>query len=271
MATPRGWTSMALTLIERTSFGWPEHPNVGTGPCKNGLVAHYDGSDQGLAGKSHSACIKYWKNTRKFHMGPERNWSDIGYSFGICPHGYVLEGRGFGYQQAAQPGGNSTYTSVTFMSGEHEDPTDKQLQAWRDLRAYLRSQKGVASRIKGHRDFISTSCPGGKLYKLVTNTKSPLYVGGTSPSKPVDPSKLQVPNGTPVLKRNTSAHGRTEMLQECLNAVLKRKLAIDGDFGLTTEDAVEDFQIKAKFSKKNQDGVYGEQTEAALRKAVAAL
>lgn len=265
---------MALTLVKRASLGWPEHPNVGTAPCKNGMVGHYDGSDQGLARKSHSECIRYWKNTRKFHMGPQRGWSDIGYSFGICPHGIVLEGRGFGYQQAAQPGGNSTYTSVSFMSGEHEDPTDLQLQAWRDLRAYLRSKKGVASRIKGHRDFISTSCPGGKIYKLITNTKSPLYVGGVSrpsPVKPIDPAKLAVPNGTPVLKRGTSAHGRTKMLQECLNAVLKRRLVLDGDFGLATEDAVVDFQAKAGFSKKSQDGVYGEFTEAALRKAVSKL
>src|SRR5690606_2963295 len=46
---------------------------------KLGLVIHYDGSNQNLAAKDHSACINYWKNTRSFHTGPARGWADIGY------------------------------------------------------------------------------------------------------------------------------------------------------------------------------------------------
>lgn len=248
---------MALTIVRRSSLGWPSRPNVGTAPCKNGLVLHYDGSDQGLASKSHSACVAYWKNTRKFHMGPSRGWSDIGYSYGICPHGIVLEGRGFGYQQAAQPGGNSTYTSITFMSGEHEEPTAAQLKAWRDFRAYLRGKKGVGSAIKGHRNFISTSCPGGKLYKLVTNTKSPLYGSG---SGTVAPPKLAAPSGSPLL-REGSEGSRVGMLQRCLNKVLKSRLVVDGDFGPATKAKVIAFQKKVKITA---DGIYGPQTASKL-------
>lgn len=130
------------------------------------MVAHYDGSNLGLAKKPHSACRQYWQNTRKFHMGPERRWLDIGYSFGVCPHGIVFEGRGFGYVQAAQPGGNQTWTSCTFMTGDAEDPTTAQLNAWKELRSWLRG-KGLAAAVRGHRDFISTSCPGSDLYAMV--------------------------------------------------------------------------------------------------------
>lgn len=163
-----------MKLEKRASFGWPA-TNAGTAPCRNGLVAHYDGDNQGLAGKSHTACRTYWKNTRKFHMGPSRGWLDIGYSFGVCPHGVVFEGRGFGHVQAAQPGGNTTWTSCTFMSGPSEKPTTAQLTAWAELRAYLRG-KGLASAVKGHRDFLSTTCPGGILYGLVKDgsLKKPL-------------------------------------------------------------------------------------------------
>lgn len=156
-----------MKLEKRSSFGWGASA-AGYGPCKNGLVAHYDGSNQGLAGKSHSACRSYWKSTRQFHMGSSRGWADIGYSFAVCPHGYVLEGRGWQRQQAAQPGGNSTWTSCTFMSGPSETPTSAQINAFRELRAWLRS-KGLAAAVRGHRDFISTSCPGSILYGMVKN------------------------------------------------------------------------------------------------------
>lgn len=154
-----------MKLEKRSSFGWPA-TTANRAPCDQGLVVHYDGSNQGLARKSHSACRSYWKGTRAFHMGPQRGWRDIGYSFGVCPHGYVLEGRGWQREQAAQPGGNTTWTSVTFMSGDSEQPTGEQVEAFRQLRAWLRG-KGLRAGIKGHRDFISTSCPGSILYGMV--------------------------------------------------------------------------------------------------------
>ncbi|WP_067483751.1 peptidoglycan recognition protein family protein [Actinomadura hibisca] len=154
-----------MKLENRSVFGWPPSA-AAAAPCRDGLVVHYDGSNQGLAGKGHDACRTYWRNTRKFHMGPSRNWADIGYSFAVCPHGVVLEGRGFGRVQAAQPGGNNTWTSVTFMSGDAERPTAEQVAAFKELRAWLRG-KGVAGAVRGHRDFISTSCPGSILYGMV--------------------------------------------------------------------------------------------------------
>lgn len=150
---------------KRSVFGWGSSGASHATPRK-GLVIHYDGSNQGLAGKAHSSCVSYWKSTRSFHVGPSRGWADIGYSFGACPHGYVLEGRGLDRQQAAQPGGNSTWYSCTLMSGPGEDPTEAQINAVRQLREWLMGT-GVAGAVRGHRDFISTSCPGDRLYRLV--------------------------------------------------------------------------------------------------------
>jgi len=158
---------MTMRLERRSSFGWPAAA-AGYAPCSNGLVVHYDGSDQGLARRDHGACRTYWKNTRRFHMSSARGWSDIGYAFGCCPHGIVLEGRGWQRQQAAQPGGNSTWTSVTFMSGDHEKPTAAQVRAFKELRAWLRG-KGLAAAISYHGRFISTSCPGSSLRQMVTS------------------------------------------------------------------------------------------------------
>lgn len=136
---------------------------------RSGLVIHYDGSDQGLAGKSHSACLTYWRNTRAFHMGPSRGWTCIGYSFMSCAHGYVMEGRGLYKTQAAQPGGNTTHYSVTLATGPTDLITPEQINAVRELRQWLTEECGNAGTVLGHRDFVSTSCPGDRAYALVRN------------------------------------------------------------------------------------------------------
>ncbi len=95
--------------VTRKDLGWSATSPAGYANPRSGLVIHYDSNDQNLAGKDHSACLTYWRNTRSFHTGPRRPWDDVGYSFFACPHGYVLEGRGLNRVQAAQPGGNATH------------------------------------------------------------------------------------------------------------------------------------------------------------------
>lgn len=91
-----------------------------------------------------------------------------GNSFGACPHGYVFEGRGLYKSQAAQPGGNATYYSVTLMCGPSDTITDAQINAVLQLREWLMEPAtSIAGTVKGHRDFISTSCPGDTLYRMV--------------------------------------------------------------------------------------------------------
>lgn len=159
---------MSLQIENRAFFGWPKTP-AGVAQTTMGIAIHYDGSDQGLAVKPHTACRDYWRATRRFHMGPSRGWVDIGYSYMVCPHGIVLEGRGFGHIQAAQPGGNSSWTSVTFASGPTEKPTDAQIQAFRELRTWLRANRRLLSGIRPHSSWTSTTCPGDILRRLISD------------------------------------------------------------------------------------------------------
>jgi putative peptidoglycan binding protein/N-acetylmuramoyl-L-alanine amidase-like protein len=248
-----------MLLEKRASFGWPTHPNVGEAPCKNGMVAHYDGSNQGLADKPHDACRTYWKKTRQFHMGPSRGWNDIGYSYGVCPHGVVFEGRGFGYAQAAQPGGNTTWTSCTFMSGPSEKPNAKQLQAWRELRAWLRAKKSLDTAVRGHRDFVSTSCPGSILYAMVKD--------GTLTKAPTKPAPVPAPNTSTV----PAWPGRYFSYQEGqtikYDAEVKRwqdrmgdrgwGIAADGFYGAKSKEVCIAFQAEKRLSV---DGIVGPDT-----------
>lgn len=161
--------------VTRADLDWGP-TGAGYANPRSGLVIHYDSSDQGLARKSHSACLTYWKNTRAFHTGPSRGWADIGYSWMACAHGYILEGRGLRKQQAAQPGGNATHYSCTLATGPTDEITPEQINAVRALRKWLMESYGVSGKVLGHRDFIPTSCPGDAAYALVqdgTFTKAP--------------------------------------------------------------------------------------------------
>jgi hypothetical protein len=211
-----------VKLETRSSFGWPA-TRASTAPCKNGLVVHYDGFDQNLVKKGHEACRGYWKATRKFHMGSSRGWLDIGYSFGVCPHGVVLEGRGWGRTQAAQPGGNTTWTSCTFMSGDHEQPTAAQLAAFKELRAWLRG-KGLAAAVKGHQDFVSTSCPGTILYKKVKDGK---LLGAPPAPAPPWPGR--------VLAQPPEMQGADVLAWQRQMVKVGKTLTVDGWYGPASE------------------------------------
>lgn len=82
--------------------------------------------------------------------------------------------------------------------------------------------------------------------------------------------RLIAPAGKPFLQMNSSG-GRVEMLQRCLNKILGLHLVLDGAFGPITKKAVLAFQIKSKFRKADQDGVYGPQTAGAMAKALKAV
>ncbi len=153
--------------VSRSNLGWPACAAKRANP-RSGLVIHYDSANQNLAGKPHSECIAYWNRTRSFHTGPSRGWTCIGYSFLCCAHGYVIEGRGLYKTQAAQPGGNTSHYSVTLATGPTDAITPEQVNAVRALRQWLMEpETSIAGTVLGHRDFVSTSCPGDKAYALV--------------------------------------------------------------------------------------------------------
>jgi hypothetical protein len=164
---------MALRLQRRAAFGWPASA-AGTANPTLGMAVHYEGSDTGIANFSHDRCIDHWQDTRRFHMNT-RGWLDIGYSFGVCPH-YVLEGRGKDKAQAAQPGGNTTWYSCTFMTGPGEQPHPGQVANFRALRAWLMADD-VAASIRPHSSFIATGCPGDVLRAMISDgslTRAPV-------------------------------------------------------------------------------------------------
>ena len=168
--------------VTRSDLGWSAtSPAAGATP-RSGLVIHYDSTNMRLDQQPHTECIAYWQRTRNFHTGPARGWVDIGYSWMACPHGYVLEGRGLGRQQAAQQGGNASHYSCTLAGGPSDPVTDDAINAVRELRLWLmESPRSNSGSVLGHRDITPSSCPGDRAYQMVQDGTFTGAPGAISP------------------------------------------------------------------------------------------
>jgi hypothetical protein len=183
-----------------------------------------------------------------FHMGSARDWADIGYSFGVCPH-YVLEGRGKDRAQAAQPGGNSTWYSCTFMTGPGEQIHPGQIQNFRELRAWLMSDD-VAAAIRPHSSFVTTGCPGDVLRDMINNGSL------TTGAVPVDLEELMF------CERNDSGMV-VKHWQVKLRDLKYYMSEIDGVYGPNMASAVLSARMEA-----GSDATNGDKIEAYAKKQI---
>ena len=156
-----------MRLVKRSAWG----AKYGRGPTnitpkKGGVVVHYVGGGT-LTGVAHNRCAARVRQIESHHV-KGNGWAAIAYNFLACEHGYVFEGRGLGHRSAAQgtAGGNQNYYAVCAIIGDHDQPHGPLKSALRDAIDYLRHHS-AGKRLKGHRDFKSTSCPGNALYAWV--------------------------------------------------------------------------------------------------------
>lgn len=273
-----------LRFNYRRDFGWGS-TGASYARVRQGIAPHYiGGSRHNLKDKSHASCVSTWKGFRKFHMGPSRGWADIGYAWGICPHGIVMEGRGFDRVQAAQPGGNTTFQSVQFMVGGDEEPTAEAIEAFKLLRAWLRN-RGVGATVRDHGSFISTSCAGQPVRRLIRNGTltggAPVpdtegggnYSGGMTSVRSVE-SQQKVVNAagyTPKLKVDNIWGPKTNAGVRWYQGKIGVK--VDGLWGPKTEDAHELASGVVTRPVPNGpglavDGIFGRNTKRALQRAI---
>ncbi|WP_304455873.1 N-acetylmuramoyl-L-alanine amidase [Nocardiopsis sp. YSL2] len=243
-----------MKLVTRRMWGGPASIGGYANPTR-GCVAHYNGGAIGLIkpGKPHAACYDYVRRVHRQHLN--QGWAGIGYAFLACPHGYVFEGRGLSHQQAAQPGGNSTWYSIQMMVGGGEQPTDLQIQAWRDCRTYIRQRRAVAAAIRGHYQFVSTSCPGTPTKRLIANGT----LAGSGSGTPA-------PGGGSVTVPHMTTVRPVDEQQKAVNRLgYEPELDVDDVFGPLTLKGVEWLQEELGVTV---DGLWGKVTEAAYLKRI---
>lgn len=155
-------------------------------PSRGGVTIHYEGGGK-LTGQPHSKCAARVRSIENYHVNGNK-WAGIAYTLLVCEHGVVFEGRGLGHRTAANgtTAGNQNYYAVCALIGDKDPLTDALLHGLRDAIDYLRAH-GAGKRINGHRDHLSTSCPGSRLYAWVG--KGAPRPGGQAPKPDPAPDK----------------------------------------------------------------------------------
>ncbi|MEU6437414.1 N-acetylmuramoyl-L-alanine amidase [Streptomyces albidoflavus] len=161
-----------MRLVTRAQWGARAYrtPNGATpySRPRRGVKLHYLGT--AYSDRPHDQCAAYVRQLQAQHMDGN-GWSDVGYSFLVCTHGYVHEGRGLARRNSAN--GNTALNeqdyAVCLLVGSSglTKPTDAQLDGARDAIDYCRDKGGAGLWLGGHRDGYATACPGDTVYAWV--------------------------------------------------------------------------------------------------------
>lgn len=229
-------------------------------PGEGGVALHYGGPPQGIT--DHEECVRIWRAWQRFHMGV-RGWVDIAYTGGFCQHGYAFAGRGVGVRTAANGTneGNANFYAVTWIGGDGEVPTEAAFDAAEWWVAELRRVGGAGRRVRAHRFFKGTACPGPHLAAYAARLDGANVY--PAPPKPPTPPKPPGPRPNPkddemdrlpVLRRGAAGQ-HVRNLQGLLLAA-GRPVKVDGIFGAVTETHLREWQRAAR-APGGADGVAG--------------
>lgn len=140
---------------------------------KRGWTIHHNGPPANCVGRSHDRCERFWAAVKSYHVDT-KGWSDIAYSFGVCPHGTRFVGRGWHKNQFANgsdvvgpyDGRDSEwYTVLVFLGGE-EKPSKEMVSGVRSLIAEGRFSGLCGDRVLPHNAFKVKACPGPEFTAL---------------------------------------------------------------------------------------------------------
>lgn len=128
------------------------------------LAYHYSSMDAERRA-DHAQCAGVVRNIQRFHQDA-RGWNDVAYNWLVCHHGHVYEGRGWDVMSAATFGVNDRSQAVCFLGGDvknRDDVTVPGREALADRANDALARYGVDLHIGGHREYVSTSCPGEEI------------------------------------------------------------------------------------------------------------
>lgn len=169
-------------IILRSQWGAAANSKCDTpntvGEMRGVIVHHTAGTNNYTAAQSAGIV----RATQAYHM-KSRKWCDLGYNFLVDKYGQIFEGRNGGIDQQvrAAHSGNAavnTYAMGVSMMGTYSSvqPTDATKDAMVKLISWRMAKFGTPTtgsyslggktlqRIAGHRDVLSTECPGAAAY-----------------------------------------------------------------------------------------------------------
>jgi hypothetical protein len=163
--------ALPINYISRSGWGAKApltRPTVLLASRVDTIVYHYTAANADEQA-DHKNCAQRVRGVQAFHQNV-RGWNDIAYNFLVCKHGYIYEGRGIEHKSAATGKENGHTLAVCFLGDDtvgRDDVTVKGRAALVEITRWIRQRRPAASSYAGHRDFMSTSCPGNELYSYI--------------------------------------------------------------------------------------------------------
>jgi hypothetical protein len=158
-----------MRFVDRESWGAarPKDANLLPKGAVDTVVFHYTASGADTQA-DHRNCGPRVRGTQRYHQ-ETKGWNDIAYSFLVCKHGFVFEGRGYRAQTAATGADNDHTLAVCFLGTDtnRDDVTNEGRSACVEITQAIEGFYKRRLKYRGHRDFMSTSCPGNELYSYV--------------------------------------------------------------------------------------------------------
>ncbi|MFI6318656.1 N-acetylmuramoyl-L-alanine amidase [Nonomuraea sp. NPDC050556] len=238
---------MAIDLVLRRD--WNARPPRGEYTqldSTKGVKVHYTGGrvDPGIL-TNHAGCQALVQSIQNFHMD-SNGWIDVGYTYLVCPHRKVFEGRGLHHLPAANGAGlNADHYAVLGLVGNAGlvNPPDSVLHGIVDAIEHLRDRGRAGREVKGHRDGFQTDCPGEPLYAWVRRgAPRP----GQPPGAPPFPGRLL--SFPPVTRGDDVKTWQRQMKKRGWN------IEVDGVYGADSRDVCRRFQRNQGIE---DDGVVG--------------
>ncbi|MCR4340092.1 MAG: N-acetylmuramoyl-L-alanine amidase [Gemmatimonadaceae bacterium] len=136
------------------------------------LVVHYSAMDADEQ-VSHVNCPGRVRGIQNYHMD-SHGWADVAYNWVVCKHGYIFRGRGWRVRSAATGPANGFSVAVCFLGDDtrgRDDATAAGREAIRSVHRFVGAHAPNLEGVRGHRDFMATSCPGDELYRFARSLK----------------------------------------------------------------------------------------------------
>lgn len=156
----------------------------------DGIVIHHTGNGED--------CDPDAVEINKWHQA--QGWTCIGYHYVIRKDGTVEQGRPH-WTIGAHCEGDNYHTIGIHFSGdfmEDRQPTESQLVSGAQLIANICTDYGIpidSDHIKGHRDYMATSCPGDNLYDKLPEIIGNANFYANQPDKPENSSVVDHNHG----------------------------------------------------------------------------
>ncbi len=214
---------MSIEITRRSAWG----AKGGTGSLDPGaernVVIHNSYRPALSENATDAQEVAAWKSVEKYHV-ETHGWDGIGYNFGVAPSGRIYEGRGWQYRGAhAGPANADSIGICLLIDGQVTTPGTAMIEAVRGLiRVGLElGEIDKGYKVTGHRDWMKRTCPGDKVYAVLSRFRHDAD------------APFAIPPGTRVWSNQLNEH------------VVVTNYRHDGDWSYLTETQLEALGFKA--------------------------